>query len=127
MGRVCVFVPDHPASNNRGYILRSRFVMEKKLGRRLDSSEEVHHINGDPLDDRIENLRVMTKGEHTRHHWRSGKSALGKRRVHDWDLMRKLYEDGLGCRRIAKIIGSSKTAVQYAFKQMGLVPRKKGA
>ena len=28
----------------------------------------IHHINGDPLDDRIENLEVMTRKEHVRCH-----------------------------------------------------------
>ncbi len=34
----------------------------------LDPTLEVHHINEDPTDDRIENLMVMTKAEHTRLH-----------------------------------------------------------
>src|SRR5262245_61414348 len=28
----------------------------------------VHHINGDHSDHRLENLQLMTRGEHSRHH-----------------------------------------------------------
>lgn len=41
-----------------------RALMEAHLGRELDASEIVHHINGNPADDRIENLRVLTRAEH---------------------------------------------------------------
>lgn len=46
----------------------ARAVMESILGREILSSEIVHHINGDPTDDRPENLELMTLGEHSRHH-----------------------------------------------------------
>lgn len=42
-----------------------RFVMEKILGRKLKQGEVVHHINGDGLDNRTENLQVMTYREHS--------------------------------------------------------------
>src|SRR5262245_27730544 len=50
----------------RGYKYRlSRIIMEQHLGRALLPGEEVHHINGDTLDDRIENLQVLTKSQHS--------------------------------------------------------------
>lgn len=46
------------------YRREHRVFMEQYLGRKLDINEVVHHINGDKLDNRIENLKVMSKQEH---------------------------------------------------------------
>jgi len=43
-----------------------RYLMEQHLGRKLLSSEVVHHINGNKKDNRIENLQVMDYSEHSR-------------------------------------------------------------
>ncbi len=49
-------------------VLQHRWVMEQHLGRELESDEVVHHKNQDGFDNRIENLEVMSKSEHSRHH-----------------------------------------------------------
>lgn len=42
-------------------ILEHRYVMEQYLGRRLFGDENVHHKNGDRLDNRLENLELWSK------------------------------------------------------------------
>jgi hypothetical protein len=45
-----------------------RGVMAAHLGRLLTPAELVHHHNEDPTDDRLENLQIMSRADHARHH-----------------------------------------------------------
>lgn len=64
-GYLSVYVDGYNKKNNAK---QHRLVMETYLGRRLDKDEVVHHINGDTKDNRIENLVVMSRGDHSRLH-----------------------------------------------------------
>lgn len=113
-GRIAVYAPDHPASNNRGYILRSRYVMEKKLGRRLDPDEEVHHKNENKYDDDPSNLVVLSKSDHAKLHVEDRK-GFGDRKL-DYDLLKSLRSKGLGYKKIAQATGYPVSSVKSAVR-----------
>lgn len=67
-----LYCPMHPREND-GYVQEHRVVLEAKLGRFLKTEEISHHVNGDSLDNRPENLEVLpSHAEHLRLHWEEG-------------------------------------------------------
>ena len=64
-GWVRVWKPEHPHASQSGYMKEHRLVMEKHLGRYLRADEMIHHINQNRSDNRIENLKIISIGEHS--------------------------------------------------------------
>ena len=61
--------------------MEHRLVMEKYLNRFLNKNEIVHHVNGDPIDNRIENLQVVTKSEHVKIHFDAVKEVAHLKKI----------------------------------------------
>lgn len=69
-GYIYIYAPNHHRANawGSGYVKRCVLVAEKHFGKIIKSDEIIHHINGNRDDDRIENLAIMTRGQHTSLH-----------------------------------------------------------
>jgi len=63
-GYIRIKKPDHPFADHNGYVLEHRFVVEQHLGRILERTEFVHHLNGIRNDNRLKNLAVVSQSNH---------------------------------------------------------------
>lgn len=53
--------PNHPHKNKQGYVPEHRLVVEKALGRFLETTEIIHHIDENPQNNKIENLYLFVR------------------------------------------------------------------
>ena len=59
---------EHPLADPNGYCREHVIIMCSAIGRALLPGEVVHHKNGDRLDNRLENLELITIGKHNSIH-----------------------------------------------------------
>lgn len=89
-GHMQVHQPQHPYCTKSGLVMEHRLVMEKELGRYLKPDELVHHIDGDKLNNTIENLQVVTRSEHVKIHFEAvGKLAEANKLIARYEALLK--------------------------------------
>jgi len=68
-GYWCIKAENHPKAYERGYYYEHILVLEKKIDRHLKKGECVHHLDGDKLNNKSENLELHTRKSHSSYHW----------------------------------------------------------
>ena len=69
MGYILRLRPDHPFTNNDGYVYEHRLVWEEHHNASLLPKTIVHHKNGNKQDNRPENLEaIINNGKHMSRH-----------------------------------------------------------
>jgi len=77
-GYLYLYKPNHPF-NKKNYVLESRLIMEKHLGRYLKPEERVHHIDENKLNNILSNLMLFpNQSAHTKHHHPKGLKVSSK-------------------------------------------------
>lgn len=66
MGRWQVCMIDKNDRTNRKTILYSKYIKSIEAGRLLEMHEEVDHVDGNKLNDRIDNLQIVSREENVR-------------------------------------------------------------
>lgn len=77
-GYEITYNPDDPSAYANGVVYTHRQIMSQELGRPLTGEEHVHHINGNCIDNRIENLLLVSNAEHAKIHHRDNEPPASR-------------------------------------------------
>jgi HNH endonuclease len=63
-GNVYLYKPNHPNAMKNGKILEHIFIMSEFLGRSIDKSEKIIHLDGNKSNNNLNNLQLIKKYEY---------------------------------------------------------------
>ncbi len=66
-GYVLVYRPEYPTATKRGYVRRSYLIWEAHHGP-IPKGMVIHHKDGNSENDEIQNLEMLSQGDHVRVH-----------------------------------------------------------
>lgn len=135
-----VLVPNHPRADGSGFVMEHIVVFEQATGVQVPMNCCVHHLNGDKLDNRPQNLCMMSRSAHTAFHNSGNKKSEETRRIlserakvrfankrnHplfkevDVDGMRIMRENGFKVLEICEHYGITKTTYYQKLKEKKL-------
>lgn len=70
-----ILCPEHPRADSSGYVMEHILVWERATGVPIPKNCCIHHLNGNKIDNRIQNLCMMLHTAHTVFHHQGKKRS----------------------------------------------------
>lgn len=101
-----------------------RFLMEQKIGRKLTFNEVVHHIDEDIFNNSIENLQIISRGNHIRLHPEINKKSIdANTKEIDLEVLKDLRKT-MSISEISKFFNVSAMTIWYRMKKNNIKTTK---
>lgn len=116
------FRPDHSLQNDWGWVAQHRLVAEDKIGRPLIQSDDpkvaevAHHKDQCKLNNDPQNIEVMTKSAHMRHH-QSGK-VYARADLTEEQVVMALFQTGNSLKAAAVLLGIHTMTIRNRFPEL---------
>lgn len=113
-------------NGNKNFMSYPTFLIKKYLNINLKKWEVIHHINGNKIDDRLKNLKVMTRSEHTSLHQKGKKHLKAKeasikyfrnRRNKFAPIVKRLANEYYSIKKIEKFLSIDRNTITRIIKE----------
>jgi len=98
-----------------------RYLVEKEIGRELLSSEIVHHKDGNKHNNVIDNLEVISRGEHLKIHLLDGSInpylVTKKYKYEDFNIKYMFLDKRKSAKEISEIINIPESSINYFLRK----------